>query len=68
MVKPGMYLDEIQTRVVISHDVGVSKTNLPRLIEDVGCSYKHLSPAKSGEGFELGTEMGHPSPSSKGRN
>jgi len=37
-----MFLDEIQSWVAIHQEVGISKTSLMRLIEDVGFSYKVL--------------------------
>ena len=42
LVDPDMYLDEIQTWVAIHQEVGISKSSLARLIEDVGFSYKSL--------------------------
>ena len=45
IVEPNMYLDEIQTWVVISHDVEISKGSLSKLIEDIGFSYKYLHKA-----------------------
>ena len=45
MVEPDMYLDKIQTWVAIFYDVGISKSGLSRLIEDVGFSYKRLHKA-----------------------
>ena len=40
-----MYLDKIQTWVVISHNIRISKGSLSKLIEDVGFSYKRLHKA-----------------------
>ena len=45
LVEPDMYLDEIQSWVAIHQEVGISKSNLTRLIEDVGFSYKSLHKA-----------------------
>ena len=45
LVEPDMYLDEIQTWVAISHDIGIAKSSLSKLIEDVGFSYKYLHKA-----------------------
>ena len=45
LVEPDMYLDEIQSWVAIHQEVGISKTSLARLIEDVGFSYKALHKA-----------------------
>ena len=45
MVEPDMYLDEIQTWVAIHQEVGISKSSLQRLIEDIGFSYKSLHKA-----------------------
>ena len=45
LVDPEMYLHEIQTWVAIHQEVGISKSSLARLIEDVGFSYKSLHKA-----------------------
>ena len=41
-VEPDMYLDEIQSWVVIHQEVGILKSSLAELIQDVGFSYKSL--------------------------
>jgi len=45
LVEPDMYLDEIQTWVAISYDIGIAKSTLLELIRDVGFSYKYLHKA-----------------------
>ena len=41
-VEPDMYLDEIQSWVAIHQEVGISKSSLVELIQDIGFSYKSL--------------------------
>ena len=45
LIDPNMYLDEIQSWVGVHQEVGISKSSLNRLIEDVGFSYKSLHKA-----------------------
>ena len=45
LVEPDMYLDEIQSWVAIHQEIGISKSSLAELIEDVGFSYKSLHKA-----------------------
>jgi len=45
LVEPDMYLDKIQTWVVISYDIGIMTSTLLELIRDVGFSYKYLHKA-----------------------
>ena len=44
---PELFLDEIQDWVAVSHDVGLSKPALHRLIRDAGLTYKLLHKAAS---------------------
>lgn len=41
-VEPDMYLDKIQSWVAIHQEVGISKSSLAELIQDIGFSYKLL--------------------------
>jgi len=45
LVEPDMYLDEIQSWIAVHQEIGISRSSLAKLIEDVGFSYKSLHKA-----------------------